>query len=126
SPLRENRAIEVEREFLANANGVPSVAALLPSCTAFRHDLTPMSGARPLVSTLGGSSSIVGGFDPERPSSISTNDLSFPLTENASASSIFQGLATALMPGLPAFVKRDSQLHLAWGADTDASAKSLR
>jgi hypothetical protein len=126
SPLRENRAIEVEREFLANANGVPSEAALLKSFTDVRQYLTTMSGARPIVSTLGGSSSIVGGFDPERPSSISTNDLSFPLTENASASSIFQGLATALMPGLPAGVTRDSQLHLAWGADTDAAAKSLR
>ncbi len=126
SPLRENRAIEVEREFLANANGVPSEAALLKAFTDVRQYLTTMSGARPIVSTLGGSSSIVGGFDPERPSSISTNDLSFQLTEDASASSIFQGLATALMPGLPAGVTRNSQLHLAWGADTDAAAKSLR
>ncbi len=126
SPLRENRAIEVEREFLANANGVTSEAALLKAFTDLRQYLTTMSGARPIVSTLGGSSSIVGGFDPERPSSISTNDLSFQLTEDASSSAIFQGLATALMPGLPAGVTRDSQLHLAWGADTDVAAKSLR
>jgi hypothetical protein len=126
SPLRENRAIEVEREFLANANGVTSEAALLKAFTDLRQYLTTMSGARPIVSSLGGSSSIVGGFDPERPSSISTNDLSFQLTEDASASSIFNGLAAALMPGLPAGATRRSQLHLAWGADTDVAAKSLR
>lgn len=126
SPLRENRSIEVEREFLADANGVASEAALLKAFTDVRQYLTTMSGARPIVPTLGGSTSFVGGFDPERPSSLSTNELSYQLTENATASSVFQGLATALMPGLPPGATHASELHQAWGPDSDANAKSLR
>lgn len=125
SPLRENRGIELEREVLAGANGIPTEASMLKAFTDVRQYLTTMSGARPIVSTINGSS-VAAAFNPDRPASLSSSELSFQLTDNAGAPNIFKGLAAALMPGLPAGATRDSQLHLAWGADTNASAKSLR
>ncbi|MBY0111864.1 MAG: hypothetical protein K2Y21_03510 [Phycisphaerales bacterium] len=126
SPLRENRDLELERENIADKDGKPTEAALLKAYTDVRQYLTTMSGARPLVPNL--NAGVLP--NPETPSSLSSSETSFELSENTTASTVFRGMATALMPGLPPGASRTTagvanDLEKAWD-DTTQEAKSLR
>ncbi len=125
SPLRENRALELERENLSfwtggNA-GDPTEAALLRSFIDVRQYLTTHSGARPIVPAINPSITTIANFD-NPPSLANSGELSTYIAPDPAASSLFKGYATALAPGLGiADVWKP-----ATGASADANARSLR